>query len=278
MFLRLAHPLGRYNPAMFRLTREVRFAVNLPSHNPPQNTPTNTYAGYPSLNGLGHFFALQITFAGQLDPATKFLQNIKMMDVLAREKCIPIVERAVREKQNDPTRLLLAMFDAMKNPAPGATLDTLKLDLSPFLSVAAVSSELPMTRLSQKFEFSASHRLFNPKFTDEENLKTFGKCSNPHGHGHNYELQVTLRGRANEKGLLMDIPAFEKTVRDAVITRFDHKNLNVEVPEFKNSLPTVENIAATIYGMLKPKLQTNGIALAAVTVWETPKTWCEYSE
>ena len=75
-----------------------------------------------------------------------------------------------------------------------------------------------MTRLSQKFEFSASHRLFNPKFSDEENLKTFGKCSNPHGHGHNYELQVTLRGRANEKGLLMDIPAFERIVREAVIS------------------------------------------------------------
>jgi len=278
LFLHLAQALRRYNPAMFRLTRDVRFAVNLPPNDLPQKTPTNTYAGYPSLNGLGHFFFLQITFAGQLDPATKFLQNIKMMDALAREKCIPLAERALREKQNNPTQLLHAMFNAMKNPAPGAALDSMKMYLSPFLSVAAVSSELPMTRLSQKFEFSASHRLFNPKFSDEENLKTFGKCSNPHGHGHNYELQVTLRGRPNEKGLLMDIPTFENIVRDAVITRFDHKNLNVEVPEFKNSLPTVENIAATIYGMLKPKLQTDSTSLASVTVWETPKTWCEYSE
>ena len=263
---------------MFRLTREVRFAVNLPDDDPPQTTPSNTYAGYPSLRGLGHFFALQITFAGQIDPATKFLQNIKMMDALAREKCIPIAQGAIRERQNNAARLLLAMFEAMKNPAPGAALDSLKLDLSPFFSLSACAWELPMTRLSQKFEFSASHRLFNPKFSDEENLKTFGKCSNPHGHGHNYELQVTLRGRANEKGLLMDIPAFERIVRDAVISRFDHKNLNVEVTEFKNSLPTVENIAATIYGILKPKLQTDSVALASVTVWETPKTWCEYSE
>lgn len=263
---------------MFRLTREVRFAVNLPPHDSPQNSPTNTYGGYPSLNGLGHFFSLQVTFAGQLDPATKFLQNIKMMDALVREKCIPLAERAVREKQSDPTQLLRSMVDVMKNPAPGAALDTLKLDLSPFLSMSATPTELPMTRLSQKFEFSASHRLFNSAFNDEENLKTFGKCSNPHGHGHNYELQVTLRGRANEKGLLMDIPAFERIVKDAVITRFDHKNLNVEVAEFENSLPTVENIAATIYGILKPRLQTDTTSLASVTVWETPKTWCEYSE
>ena len=263
---------------MFRLTREVRFAVNLPPADSPQKTPTNTYAGYPSLNGIGHFFSLQVTFAGQLDPATKFLQNIKMMDALVRERCIPIAQRAVREKQNNATQLLQSMFDVMKNPAPGAALDSMKLDLSPFLSVTAVALELPMTRLSQKFEFSASHRLFNPGFSDEQNLKTFGKCSNPHGHGHNYELQVTLRGRANEKGLLVDIPAFEQIVKDAVISRFDHKNLNVEVPEFKNSLPTVENIAATIHGILKPRLQIDGASLASVTVWETPKTWCEYSE
>jgi len=278
LFLPCAFAFCGYNPAMFRLTREVRFAINLPPNISPQTTPTNTYAGYPSLTGLGHFFALQVTFAGQLDPTTKFLQNIKMMDALAREKCIPIAERAIRENRNNPAALLLAMFDSIKNPAPGATLDSLKMYLSPFLSLTAVSSELPMTRLSQKFEFSASHRLFNPKFTDEDNLKTFGKCSNPHGHGHNYELQVTLRGRPNEKGLLMDIPTFEKIVRDAVITRFDHKNLNVEVPEFKNSLPTVENIAATIYGILKPALQIDSTTLASVTVWETPKTWCEYSE
>ena len=135
-----------------------------------------------------------------------------------------------------------------------------------------------MTRLSQKFEFSASHRLFNPKFSDQENLKTFGKCSNPHGHGHNYELQVTLRGRPNEKGLLMDIPAFEKIVAENVVSRFDHKNLNEEVPEFKNSIPTVENIAATIYRILKPRLAVDGASLASVTVWETAKTCCEYSE
>jgi len=263
---------------MFRLTREVRFAVNLHDPNPPQTIPTNTYAGYPSLTGPGHFFALEVTFAGQIDPATNFLQNIKMMDALVREKCIPLATRAVREKHDNPSQLILDMFDVLKNPAPNATLDSLRLNLSPFVSLSAFSSELPMTRLSEKFEFSASHRLFNPSFSDDQNLKTFGKCSNPHGHGHNYELQVTLRGRANEKGLLIDIPAFERIVAENVIKRFDHKNLNVEVPEFKDAIPTVENIAATIYHILKPKLQSNSSSLASVTVWETAKTWCEYSE
>jgi 6-pyruvoyltetrahydropterin/6-carboxytetrahydropterin synthase len=263
---------------MFRLTREVRFAVNSDGESTAQTQPTNTYAGYPSITGLGHFFAVEVTFAGELDPATKFLQNIKMMDVLVREKCIPLAQRAVREKQINSSQLLLSMFEVLRNPAPNATLDSLQLNLSPFVSISTHSSEHPMIRLSEKFEFSASHRLFNPSFSDEENLKTFGKCSNPHGHGHNYELQVTLRGRPNDKGLLIDIPAFERIVAENVVQRFDHKNLNVEVPEFKNSIPTVETIAATIYRILKPKLQTNTASLASVTVWETAKTWCEYSE
>jgi 6-pyruvoyltetrahydropterin/6-carboxytetrahydropterin synthase len=266
---------------MYRLTREVRFAVNLRPDDPPQTHPTNTYAGFPSLTGLGHFFALQVTFSGELDPATNFLQNIKMMDALVREKCIPLATQAIRQQRDNqgrPAQHLLAMFESLRNPAANASLDSLQLSLSPFLKISAHSWELPMIQLSQKFEFSASHRLFSPNFTDEQNLKTFGKCSNPHGHGHNYELQVTLRGRPNDNGLLIDIPAFERIVADSVVTRFDHKNLNLEVPEFKNSIPTVENIAATIYRILKPKLQSDTSSLASVTVWETAKTWCEYSE
>jgi 6-pyruvoyltetrahydropterin/6-carboxytetrahydropterin synthase len=131
-----------------------------------------------------------------------------------------------------------------------------------------------MTRLSQKFEFAASHRLHNPALSEQANRQTFGQCNNPHGHGHNYQLQVTLAGEPSDSGLLVDVPAFEQIVKDAVIERFDHKNLNVEVPEFADLIPSVENIARVIYRLLKPRL-TN---LAAVTVWETPKTWCEYSE
>jgi 6-pyruvoyltetrahydropterin/6-carboxytetrahydropterin synthase len=136
-----------------------------------------------------------------------------------------------------------------------------------------------MTRLSQKFEFAASHRLHNPALSDEQNRQTFGKCNNPHGHGHNYELQVTLIGEpASNSGLIIDIPVFEQIVADTVINRFDHKNLNLQVEEFASEIPSVENIARAIYRLLKPKLQSLQSQLASVTVWETPKTWCEYSE
>ena len=136
-----------------------------------------------------------------------------------------------------------------------------------------------MVRLSQKFEFSATHRLHNPALSDDENCRTYGKCNNPHGHGHNYELQVTLRGTPDPKtGVVIDVPAFERVVAQTVIERFDHKNLNIEIDEFRELMPSVENIAMVIYRMLKPKFAEQRARLAAVTVWETPKTWCEYAE
>ena len=133
-----------------------------------------------------------------------------------------------------------------------------------------------MVHLSQKFEFSASHRLHNPALPDATNADTYGKCNNPHGHGHNYELQVTVAGVPDSSGMIINVPDFERLVNDTVIRKFDHKNLNVELPEFKDVIPTVENIAMTIYRLLKPAL--GKAKLASVTVWETPKTWCEYSE
>ena len=135
-----------------------------------------------------------------------------------------------------------------------------------------------MLRLSQRFEFCASRRLYNPALTEEQNRTTFGKCSNPHGHGHNYEVQVMVKGRDNEAGGIMPLPKLEQIVQEVVIDQFDHENLNLEVSEFAKLLPSVENIAMVIYRMLKNRFAGIGAELASVTLWETTRTWCEYSE
>ena len=93
-----------------------------------------------------------------------------------------------------------------------------------------------------------------------------------------YIVQVTAAGNADENGIVMQIPAFEKRRADTVIEPFDHENLNVEIPEFGELNPSVENIAKVIYRRLKPKFESEKAKLAAVTVWETEKTWCEYTE
>lgn len=259
---------------MFRLTREVRFALNPPPDEQLNNAPTNSYGGYPSLTGISPWLTLQVTLAGELDPRIGYLRNIKDVDNAVRAYVIP----QFSSERKSLYAQLPAILDSMKTHLAGTTVEQIRLSLSPFLSIACLASETPMVRLSQKFEFSASHRLHNPAMSDEENRKSYGKCNNPNGHGHNYELQVTLRGTPDATGVLVDVPTFERTVADAVIEKFDHKNLNVEVAEFRELNPSVEHIAMVIYRLLQPKFAGQKAQLASVTVWETPKTWCEYSE
>ncbi|HWE02760.1 MAG TPA: 6-carboxytetrahydropterin synthase [Tepidisphaeraceae bacterium] len=263
---------------MFRLTREVRFAVNHPADYSLAHHPTNNYAGYPSLSGFGSFLTLQATLVGNLDPASNYLVNIKRIDSAVRERAIPFVTAVFGLAPLTPEQTVAQLFNRLTGAWPGLELQYLRLALSPFLSYSASVSELPMVRLSQKFEFSATHRLHNPALSETENCRIYGKCNNPHGHGHNYEVQVTLSGTPNDDGILISVPAFETIVASAVIDRFDHKNLNVELPEFRELIPTVENIARVIYGLLKPRFDESASRLAGVTVWETPKTFCEYSE
>jgi 6-pyruvoyltetrahydropterin/6-carboxytetrahydropterin synthase len=263
---------------MFYLTRDVRFAVNHLPDEQLRHKPANSYAGYPSLTGLGHYFELAATLAGELDPDSSYLLNIKQIDQQVRSLAVPLVTRLVRTGDFIPARDILRLFDTLRHAWPPLTLHRLRLALTPFLSLSVIEKEYPMVRLSQKFEFAASHRLHNPAMTEEQNRQTFGKCNNPHGHGHNYEVQVTLIGSPDDNGQLIDIPAFERIVAETVIDRFDHKNLNLEIPEFRDLIPSVENIAMIIHRLLKPKLQQPHARLAAVTVWETPKTWCEYAE
>ena len=135
-----------------------------------------------------------------------------------------------------------------------------------------------MVRLTQRFEFSASHRLFNRELDEEHNHRIFGKCSNPHGHGHNYEVEVTVKGPPDAMGSIMPVIELERLVYAAVIEPLDHKNLNVEVPEFAKLIPSVENIAMVIYNRLTPLFAGHTARLATVRVWETPKTFAEYGE
>jgi 6-pyruvoyltetrahydropterin/6-carboxytetrahydropterin synthase len=264
---------------MFRLTREVRFAVNGPDDPQWAQRPTNGYGGYPSLTAFGPYLTLRLTLAGPLDPVSGYLLNIKQIDQTVRDRAIPFIANAVAGDRLLPPARLVDRLYQMLAAWPPLSLEELSLHLSPYLAYSICASEQPMIRLSQKFEFSATHRLHNPAATEEENRRIFGKCNNPHGHGHNYEVQVTLTGDPHPNGALIEIPRFERIVAATVIDRFDHRNLNVELPEFRELIPTVENIAMTIYRLLKPRIgETGQASLASVTVWETPKTWCEYSE
>ncbi len=261
---------------MTRLTREVRFAVNTASH-ASRDTP-NGFGGVPAAQGLAHFFALRVTLAGDIDPKSSYLRNIKQIDDRVRDAGFPAVEALVRSGTFTHASVLTALRAALQNAWPGSEVVRLELQLTPYQSIAILPSEPTMIRLSQKFEFSAAHRLHNPELSSDENRATFGKCNNPHGHGHNYEVEVTLCGTPDRSGSLIPVAALEQIVDQNAISVLDHKFLNVEVDAFKTMNPSVENIAKVVYQMLDSPLRRDHCRLERVTVWETPKTWAEYSE
>ncbi len=108
----------------------------------------------------------------------------------------------------------------------------------------------------RKEHFNAAHRLHNPSWSDEKNKTVFGLCNNPHYHGHNYELIVKLTGKLDpETGYVYDMKKLSDIIREHIIDRFDHKNLNLDVPEFKKLNPTAENIAIVIWNTLRSKIE-----------------------
>src|SRR5436309_9165866 len=107
----------------------------------------------------------------------------------------------------------------------------------------------------RKEHFNAAHRLHNPAFDDATNEKVFGKCNNPHFHGHNYELIVKVTGEPDKQtGYVIDLKQLSDLIKEKVLKRFDHKNLNLDVAEFEHLNPTAENIAITIYNILRPAI------------------------
>jgi 6-pyruvoyltetrahydropterin/6-carboxytetrahydropterin synthase len=128
----------------------------------------------------------------------------------------------------------------------------------------------------RKAHFNAAHRLFKKEWSDEKNLEVFGKCSNPLYHGHNYELEVGVTGELDpETGFLIDLKILKDLIQSEIETPFDHKNLNMEVPEFKELNPTVENIAIVIYNKLRKKLDTR--FEISITLYETPRNFVVYT-
>ena len=136
-----------------------------------------------------------------------------------------------------------------------------------------------MVYLTRKAEFSASHFYHNPEFTPEENRRVFGKCSNPNGHGHNYTLEVTVKGAVDRKsGFVVDLKRLKDVMSREVLDAFDHRFLNKEVPEFSTAVPTMipttENLAIVIWQRLAPKL--NATQLHRVRVYETPDLFVDF--
>ena len=127
----------------------------------------------------------------------------------------------------------------------------------------------------RKEHFNAAHRLHNPSWTEEKNDEVFGKCNNPNWHGHNYELIVKLIGEPDpQTGYVYDMKKLSDLIKEHVLSKFDHRNLNLDTKEFKEVNPTAENIAIVIYNILREKIEPE--LEMKITLYETERNYVEY--
>lgn len=128
----------------------------------------------------------------------------------------------------------------------------------------------------RKAHFNAAHRLYNPEWDDSKNEKIFGVCNNPNYHGHNYDLIVKVTGEVDpETGYVIDMNTLNDIISENIISRYDHKNLNLDVEDFKNVNPTAENIAVSVWNILSEKIGA-GFEISVV-LYETERNFVEYS-
>lgn len=265
-----------------RLIRRVSFSSGhrywLPALDPDENEAL--FGRYASPFSHGHNYVLDVAVEGLIDPATGMVVNIKAIDEVLQEV---VVDRFDQKSIND-------QIEHFQSRSP--SLENLLLFISSLLSAGALPRQgrLAGLRLYEKpdlyadycesegtwkmtltrvYEFAASHRLHAPELSPAENLEIFGKCNNPAGHGHNYVLEVGVEGEPDVRtGMLCDIEALDQAVVSLVVERYDHRHLNVDVPEFKDKAPTSEVIAQEIFTRLDGRLPAR---LSRICLHETAR-------
>ena len=283
---------------MHHLTRSVEFEASHRYWNPAFSHDKNLhiFGKCVSPYGHGHNYMLRVTVCGQSDPHTGMVINIKELDSLLRDitsqfdhKFINLDHPAFQTRIPTTENLAAYMRDelqtTLRSPnrhsakfhpeSAAAQVFRVRLYEEPTLWADVSAGEgRNMASLTKSFGFSAAHRLHSPDLSDEENKELFGKCNNIHGHGHNYELEVSIHGSIDpQTGMIMDLAKLMQIVQEEVLDRFDHKHLNLDTEEFRSLNPTGENIVKIIWDLLHPRLGTH---LTRVGLWETPKNFFEY--
>ncbi len=263
---------------MHRLTRAVRFSIN--PFLAEQIEGANSFVSRPAGEGLALFLELSVEITGKINPDTGFVINVSDIDRNVRMCAVPVFVERIGESFRDAkhvtlfaiTELLSSVWERLADKFGAAGLSKLSLKLNPSRTVVIDSKDIEMVYFSEKFEFAATHKLWNDDFSEEKNLEVFGKCANPTGHGHNYIVEVTIK--IPDGGENFRIGDFEKIVDNELIKIVDHRNLNIDVDYFGGANPTVENITSYTWGRLVGKFSR--AQLHRVTVWENDKTFCSF--
>lgn len=228
-------------------------------------------------------FALEATIEGPIDPAHGMVVNIVEIKERLQQDVVQRFSGYCLDGENGlpacrtPEDLARAIWQVLGGRLAGAPLHRIRLigDPSPVVECHGEGS-MNVTRV---YEFSASHRLHNAELSDDENVRLFGKCNNPRGHGHNYVIEVTLRGDPEPGRELVPGAEFDRVVNEAIVERWDHKNLNEDLPEFAGRNPTAEEIARVAWGRVRESIdrrELRGVELDRIKLRETERNHVEY--
>jgi len=234
--------------------------------------------------GHGHNYRCELTLRGEINARSGMVINIKDVDdVMAKvvknldHKFINAQVHEFTERVPTTENLTLYLRDKLEQAFidnDDVAIANVKLYEEKYLfAEAGMGSNVSLTR---GYVFSAAHRLHSNAMSDEENNSVFGKCNNPYGHGHNYELEVTVGGVPDERtGMIIDLAKLDHIVNEEIVDKFDHKHLNEEVEPFDELNPTSENVAKVIYERLAPRL-SDLVKFEKVLLRETPRSFFEY--
>lgn len=247
----------------------------------------------PGTKGRGHDYLCELTVGGEIDPKTGMVINIKDVDAVLKAQVVgpfggKLLDVEVAEFHDTlptPENLVRLIWSRCRGALPrGSTLIRAALWPTPTLrtelSAIHASEKPPMLTVTRTYDFSASHRLHSAEISDAENAEIFGKCNWENGHGHNYDVEITLAGDPNPRtGLLWDLDRLDQVVDEVVLTPYDHKHLNCDTVDFRALNPTSENLTKVVWDNLHRRLgqeDLGGARLFKVAVRETARNYFEY--
>jgi 6-pyruvoyltetrahydropterin/6-carboxytetrahydropterin synthase len=229
--------------------------------------------------GHGHNYVLFVSLSAELDEYG-MVQNLSHVKRVIQQEVTSQLDYSYLNdawpefQQTLPTTENIARC-IWQRLAPHLPLTNIRLLEHPELWADYQGNAMEAT-LTVKTHFSAAHRLALPQLSQEENTEIYGKCARPHGHGHNYHLEVSVAGEIDPRtGMIVDLPSLEKAIEDWVVEPFDHNFLNKDIPYFASVVPTAENIALYIAQLLQQPIRELGAELAKVKLIESPNNSCE---
>lgn len=270
-----------------RLTRRVTFSSGHRYWFSSLSTDENKalFGPWASPYNHGHNYVLDVTIAGRVEPSTGMVVNIKTLDDVVRERVVALLDQKslndevpfFQERAPSVENILEMVRTILTAPSvlPGGTeLAGLRVEETPLLYGESMNQKgIWTTSITRVYEFAAAHRLHSEALSHAENLDLFGKCNNPSGHGHNFVLEVSVEGQPDRRtGMIANIQEIDDVVNNLIVERFDHKHLNVDIPEFEGKVVTSEVLAEEIFQALEGKLPAK---LSRVRLFETARSYFE---